>query len=250
MSAPRTLVLLPGLDGTDVFFGPLLAALPSCVDPRVITYPQSGGAAYVDLLALVRATLAGLPQCYVVGWSFSGPLALMLAAAEPAKVRGVILAASFVRPPSPLLSLLRFALVGPPVWLWRAARRLPLWLLRPPSDAMRCAKSKTWKCVSASVVAARLRAIAAVDARSLLQACRQPLLYLASSRDGIVPRRNAEEVLRLRPSARLVAIEGPHLALFTNPQAAAAAIAQFVADSEAYGHQSVTAAGEDRAALS
>ena len=59
-----TLVLLPGLDGTDVFLRPLVAALT----PR--------------------------------------PVAIMLAAEEPERVKGVILAATFVRAPrQPILCL-------------------------------------------------------------------------------------------------------------------------------------------------
>ena len=245
-----TLVLLPGLDGTEILLEPLVAALPKSVRPLVITYPAGGDNTYAGLLALVRRTLADVTDCYVLGWSFAGPLALMLAAAEPAKVRGVILSASFVRAPTPLLGFLGFALAGPPVWMWRAARRLPLWLLRPRTDPLRQAKSETWHRVSASVVAARLRAIAGVDTGALLHACPQPVLYIASSKDGIVPRRNAEEVQRLRPSARVVAIDGPHLAMFTNPAVAAAAIARFVAEIEARGHQGVTTHPEYRAASS
>jgi pimeloyl-ACP methyl ester carboxylesterase len=245
MTTPTTLVLLPGLDGTDVLLQPLLASLPGSVQPLVVTYPAAGDNGYAGLLAIVRRAVADLPECYVLGWSFAGPLALMLAAAEPDKVRGVILSASFVRRPTALLGLLRFVLVAPPVWMWRAARRLPLWLFRPRTDDLRRAKSETWKRVSARVVAARLRAIAGVDTSGLLHVCRQPVLYIASSEDGIVPRRNAAEVVSLRPSVKLVTIEGPHLAMFSNPQAAAQAIAEFIG-----GHQAVTPLHEHRAALS
>ena len=238
------LVLLPGLDGTEVLLEPLVASLPDSLQPRVLTYPPSGSNSYADLLALARRALADLPECYVLGWSFGGPLALMLAAAEPDKVRAVILSASFVRAPTPLLRLLGFALLPPLVWSWRAARRLPLWLFRPRSDALRRAKSETWQRVSAGVVAKRLRAVAGVDARALLESCRQPVLYIAATADGIVPRRNAAEILGLRPLARLASIEGPHLAMFTNPRAAARAIGEFIS------HQAVTDHQEYRAASS
>jgi pimeloyl-[acyl-carrier protein] methyl ester esterase len=102
MSNPITLVLLPGLDGTDVFFRPLLESLPEWITPMVVQFPTAGANEYSDLLRLVRSALAESTSCYVLGWSFSGPLALMLAAAEPAKVRGVILVSSFVRPPRPI----------------------------------------------------------------------------------------------------------------------------------------------------
>jgi hypothetical protein len=35
-STAATLVLLPGLDGTDVFFQPLLASLPASITPLVV----------------------------------------------------------------------------------------------------------------------------------------------------------------------------------------------------------------------
>lgn len=240
---PTTLVLLPGLDGTDVLLRPLLASLPPSVRPLVVTYPAAGRNSYADLLALVRGRLAGIEECHVLGWSFAGPLALMLAAAEPQKVRGVILSASFVRPPTPVLQLLRFALAPLPVWIWRVARRVPLWLFRPPNDELRRAKSATWHRVPARTIAARLRAIAGVDARALLEDCRQPVLYIASSKDSIIPQRNAAEVVQLQPTARLVTIDGPHQAMFTNPRAAAQAIGDFI-----HGHQAVTALPVYRAA--
>jgi pimeloyl-ACP methyl ester carboxylesterase len=96
-----TLVLLPGLDGTEVFFKPLLAARPKWIKPVVVTYPTSGANHYSDLLTVVRAAVEDSKDFYVLGWSFSGPLVLMLAAKERSKVRGVILCASFIRPPLP-----------------------------------------------------------------------------------------------------------------------------------------------------
>jgi dipeptidyl aminopeptidase/acylaminoacyl peptidase len=50
---PTTLVLSPGLDGTEIFLGPLL---------------------------LVHAEVASLDRFAILGWSFGGPLALMDAA--------------------------------------------------------------------------------------------------------------------------------------------------------------------------
>src|SRR5215470_15098884 len=82
-----TLILLPGLDGTEVFFRPLLAALPSWIRPVVVTYPTSGANGYADLLPLVESAVADIEAFYVLGWSFSGPLALMLAAKEPQRTR-------------------------------------------------------------------------------------------------------------------------------------------------------------------
>jgi pimeloyl-ACP methyl ester carboxylesterase len=228
------LVLLPGLDGTEIFFAPLLAALPPDVEPRVVCYPEKSSHGYAELLSIVRQAIADVPECYVLGWSFSGPLALMLAAAEPAKVRGVILSASFVRAPHPNLARVRFAVAGPVIWLWRAARRLPLWLLRPRTDALRQAKTQTWRRLSAGVIAARMREALRIDARRILQDCPHPVLYLASTKDEIVPHRCLSEIRRVKPSVRVVTIPGRHLAMYTHPQAAAQAITAFITRGMSY----------------
>lgn len=224
----ETLVLLPGLDGTDIFLQPLLRALPDSVRPLVITYPASGPNRYVDLLTVVREAVAGLQEFHVLGWSFSGPLALKLANAEPQRVRSVILSASFVRPPRPELARFGGLVGGTAMWMWRAARRLPLWLLRPKSDPFRQAKSETWRLLSARVLAKRMREVMNVDAREDLRACLQPVMYLAAGRDSVVPRRCVDEILRLRPSVEVETIEGEHFAMYFNPHAAARAIADFV----------------------
>lgn len=232
MTRPTTLVLLPGLDGTDVFFRPLLAVLPQAVRPVVVCLPTSGSNTYTDLLAFVRHALAELAECYVLGWSFSGPLALMLAAAEPTKVRGVILSATFVRPPQPRLAWLRFAVTTPVIWVLRASRRVPGWLGRGLTDPVQGAMAETWARVGAKVVAARVRAILTVDAREPLRRCRPPVLYLASSHDEVVPHRNVEEVVRVRPSVQVRTIQGRHLAMYTNPAAAVSVILEFVAQGD------------------
>ena len=48
---------------------------------------------------------------------------------------------------------------------------------------------------------------------------------------SVVPRRNAEEVVREFPSTKVVTIDGPHLALYTNPGAAVDAIVGFMRES-------------------
>ena len=108
-----TLVLLPGLDGTEIFFGPLLRHLPSWVDPVVIVYPTSGSNDYLDLLPIVMSEVATLKSFVILGWSFGGPLALMVASRCPSQVSGVILCGSFVTPPRPRLVPFRSAVTAP-----------------------------------------------------------------------------------------------------------------------------------------
>jgi pimeloyl-ACP methyl ester carboxylesterase len=89
---------------------------------------------------------------------------------------------------------------------------------------------RTWNQVSARTLAARLRAIMAVDARAELRGLVQPVLYLASSQDAIVPHRNRDEIARLSPGVQVVTIPGHHQALYSQPRAAADAITAFIAE--------------------
>jgi pimeloyl-ACP methyl ester carboxylesterase len=225
---PSTLVLLPGLDGTDIFFRPLLSSLPTWIRSHVVCFPPFGPNEYVDLLAMVREEVSKFATFFVLGSSFSGPLALMLAEAEPVKVRGVILSATFVSPPRPTYARLRFAAVTPTIWAVRACRRIPVFLSRGPNDQLRRDKAETWNRVSASMVAARVRELLNIDARELLRTCPNPVLCIAGNDDGVVPRRNVEEMVRLRPAVHVCMIKGGHFAIYTNATVAAAAITQFM----------------------
>jgi pimeloyl-ACP methyl ester carboxylesterase len=225
---PTTLILLPGLDGTEVFFRPLLATLPPWIHAKVVGFPSSGANEYAHLLAIARKAVGDVSSFFVLGSSFAGPLALMLAEAEPEKVRGVILATTFVSPPRRMYTQMRFTAVEPAIWMLRACRRIPVWLSRGPSDQLRLDKIETWKRVSARTVAARIRALLRVDARELLKGCPVPVLCLAGSSDGVVPQHNVEEIVRVRPSVRVRVIKGGHFVLYTNPTAAAEAINEFL----------------------
>lgn len=224
-----TLVLLPGLDGTEVFFRPLLAHLPQSIQTRVLSYPDRGPYGYPELLALVRESLSGVAACTVLASSFGGPLGIMLAAAEPHKVRGLILSATFLRTPRPYLAPFRPALRAPVLWSLRVARRLPVWL-RSSDDELRLAKRETWQRVSARGLAARARAALKVDVRTVLADCTQEILSVTYDRDTVVPRHNAEEIRQHCPRARQLMLPGDHLAMFTDPAPLAGAIAAFIGD--------------------
>lgn len=228
LTSPVTLLLLPGLDGTEVFFQPLIAALPAWVRPVVVTYPITGANGYADLLPLVEVAVADIETFYILGWSFSGPLALMLAAKEPQRTQGVILSASFVCPPLPFLPWVRFAISPALVTLIRLVRRIPGLVPGRWPEQFKRDKAVMWKRIPAAVLAARAQAILTVNARDSLRACGAPILYLVGSHDRVVPHWNAQAILAEAAKTQIVTIEGPHLAMYTNPKAAAAVITEFM----------------------
>ncbi|MBX7222987.1 MAG: alpha/beta hydrolase [Blastocatellia bacterium] len=222
------LVLLPGLDGTGILFEPLVRELPAEFQPKVVAYAGQGPNRYADLLPLVRSQLPPDTPFVLLGWSFSGPLALMAAAERPPGLLGVVLCASFIKNP----------LVGSPTWLTTFVhpgllRLTPMLaqtkaLLAGYSTAelqrmIREAHSQ----VSPEVMAERIKSVLTVDVEAELKSCPVPVLYLGASRDGVVPRRNFTMLQQARPDIRSEFIAGPHLALATNPKAAVQALVRF-----------------------
>lgn len=228
-----TLVLLPGLDGTGIFFGPLLRHLPPWIEPVVISYPASGNNDYEQLLSVVMNEVGQLKSFFILGWSFGGPLALMVASHCPSQVSGVILCSSFVTPPRPRLIPFRFVISVPMVMaIIRALRRTRLLIPGYATDEFRRAKAMTWKKVNSRVLALRSRTALSVDVRAQLRACRARLMCLVSSQDEVVPRSSLHEILAIAPQTHVMEIEGPHFALFTNPAHSAACIADFLAEKD------------------
>ncbi len=223
-----TLVLLPGLDGTEIFFGPLLRHLPSWIDPIVIVYPTSDVKDYEELLPFVLDKVANLKSFVIFGWSFGGPLALMAYSRCPSQVAGVILCGSFVTPPRPKLVPFRFALSAQLIAVIRAMRRIRLAIPGYATTEFLHAKSITWKRVSSRVLSSRLRLVLSVDVRHLLHECRARLMYIASTRDEVVSRDSLNEILAVAPHTIVAEIDGPHFALFLNPVQSASCIVNFL----------------------
>jgi pimeloyl-ACP methyl ester carboxylesterase len=229
MTVGPTLVLLPGLDGTEVFLRPLVAALSPTIRSVVVSYPMSGAEGYADVLEVVRRSTEALSEFFVLGLSFSGPVALMLAAEEPKRVKGVLLAATFIRVPRPALRCLRFACNGPMLWVWRIGRRVPIWVSKSCRDPLRTDKAETLRRVPARCLAGRLRALIDVDVTSALRRCSQPILCISFRNDRVIPYRNVEDILREAPSAAHATIPGGHFTGYLNSELFAAEVEQFLA---------------------
>lgn len=97
---PPILVLLPGMDGTGLLFRWFLEALPEDVETVVLSYPTRVFAGYDALVDLVRGRLPVDRRFVMVAESFSGPVALRIAAEMPKGLIGLVLVASFVSGPA------------------------------------------------------------------------------------------------------------------------------------------------------
>ena len=223
------LVLLPGMDGT----GRLLAGFARTmgVDCHVVAYPHDLPLDYPALAAFVRERLPVNGPFVLLAESFSGPIALALAADAPPGLVALVLVCSFVTSPMP-------ALVN-------AARHLIPWVpLRPtPTRVLsrllhgRFHTPETWqefdetlRLVAETVLKTRVREVLGADLRHTLQHIKVPILYLQAGQDRLVWRKCARLIRQHHPATRVVTLDGPHFLLQTRPMEAATAIQHFLAD--------------------
>ena len=223
----RPLILLPGLDGAGLAFGPMIKLLPSSIRPTVVSYPRDRVMGYPELMPWVMGKLPGEPFV-LLGESFSSPLAIMIAAARPRGLRGLILSSAFARNPLWLA----------PNWLASLARPLPFQLYKPyvrvkawwRGGEARVARLEAMSGLIAAVVAHRAQSALRVNVMDLLSTCDVPVLYVRGERDRLVHSRNLTEMAACLRSMRVVRIDGGHCVLRSRAELAAAAIVEFISD--------------------
>ena len=223
-----TIVLLPGLDGTGELFAPFMQALRGQPSVQVVCYPLDRRLGYRELEAMVRAQLPTGGRFALLGESFSGPIAISIAASPPPNLVACVLCCTFSRNPRPELAWLRAALcaVSPslaPTWLIAG-----ILLGRHATPSLRAALRHVLGRVPARVIQARLREVLDIDVTEHVTRIAVPALYLQASADRLIPQAVGDDLRRLNPAIQLERLEGPHFLLQTQPQAAAAAIKVFL----------------------
>jgi pimeloyl-ACP methyl ester carboxylesterase len=217
------------MDGTGLLFEPFVQALPSTLEPVVVSYPPDRALGYENLLDVVVGALPRDPPFVLLGESFSGPLALMAAARRPRGLVAVVLCASFVRSPIPWFPRALHAIVRRPlVELVPSFVRSALLLGRDATPELRAFLRRALSVVAPEVMAARARAILKVDATRALLDCSVPLLYLRAAADRMVSPESWRLIAEHRPDARLEVLPGPHMLLQTHPNEAVLAIERFL----------------------
>lgn len=223
-----SLVLLPGMDGTSLMFEPLIAVLGQALNIVSVSYPTTEGLqTYEHLQEFAASTLPAEGPIVVLGESFSGPIAISLAAKMPDRVIGVVLCCTFLRNPRPGLRWLRGLLVIP-------APPLPLPVVhmilfgRFATSKLRQMLKLVLALVPPVVLRDRLRAIVDVDVRAKAQALQVPVLYLKAINDRLVPAGAAAEAQRHCRNMMIQEFDAPHCLLQTVPEEAALAVTSFV----------------------
>lgn len=221
------IILLPGLDGTGLLFEPFLKKRPDGILPKVISYPEKEVFSYEALENKVWSMLPDDESFFMLGESFSGPIALNLAARMPRNLKGVILSASFVESPVPgwlkLLPLNLMTRLSPP----SAVIQYVLLNGAVNPEIIRLVK-KAAGSVTPDVISGRVRSVLKVNVSKALQQIKVPILYLGGLKDRLVNGGSCRLIKKIRPDVEVVEIDGPHLLLQIEPEAAWKAIEDFM----------------------
>lgn len=225
-----TLLLLPGMDGTGDLFAPFTEALGSAVNVKVVRYPLTEALSYAELASFARAALPADGPFFILGESFSGPIAVALAAEAGPRLQGLVLCCSFVRNPQPIFSGLGFLVKALPVRLVPIAVLAFFLTGRFSTPALRSALSNALSKVSPEVLKVRLLSVLAVDVSTKLAAINAPVLYLRALHDRVVPAAASRLVKHICPQTRRVDVDAPHFLLQARPIDAAQIISTFLQD--------------------
>ncbi len=225
-----SVVLLPGMDGGGALFAEFIEALGSEFAPIVVSYPCDVPLDYAGLVEFVRARLPPQLPYVLLAESFSGPVAIALAASKPAGLLGLVLCCSFARNPRPVLRALRALSVFIPITRKLTGLLGPILFGRFDCARLRDALRSALDPISAPVLRARLDAVYGLDYSALLPRIDVPVLYLQAAQDRVVPASAARHIRATVPVVRVLTFDGPHLLLQAVPVEAAEHVHAFVFD--------------------
>jgi len=206
------LVLLPGLDGTGKLFAPLIEALPPSIDVQVITYPLNNKQSYSELIEHVKQNLPK-EDFVLLAESFSGPIAYEVALSKPAELKSLILVATFLENPRPIL--LKFIpssriLTLPIPNILSRIFFLGFSVKRKTIDLF----NEAIKIVSPSVIQHRLKEIAQL--KSSNQKIKLKTTYIQATNDKLVPSKSLQDWQKVCDNIEVFKVKGEHFILQAN----------------------------------
>jgi pimeloyl-ACP methyl ester carboxylesterase len=213
------------MDGSGALFENFASELKA--RSLVISYPTDQPLGYGELEEFVLAALPKTEPFILLAESFSGPIAVALAARQLPQLRGLVLVSSFAKAPLTFPTFLQECFTALPVWRAPVALAAKVLLGAFRSNTLEAKLEQAIRAVSPQVWKARLRAALGVDATTSLCRIQVPVLYLRASEDKVVFSSASEVICRHVSAAKVVEIEGPHFLLQAKPKESAAAIRAF-----------------------
>lgn len=237
MNKKINLILLPGLDGTGDLFEPIRASLQANVDGLninciIVRYPKAGLMDYAALTVFAQKSIPANEPYLLLGESFSGPIAIAIAANKSPQLKGLILAATFARNPWPIFSNLGFLLPNIPLngsLLMTLSMPLIGKLLAGSLNggSLKGVLKQVLNQVPTSTLRHRLQQVLKVNVTPSLRQVQVPILYLQAKYDALLPAAAFNCIAEYAPQAEIVVLSAPHMLLQHKPDEAACVIAGF-----------------------
>ncbi len=218
------ILLLPGMDGTGELSKPFAELAPSRFRPIVVSLPDL--VSYDALFEAVEKAVPPSGNFAVLGESFSGPLAIRLAARHRDRVVALILSNSFISAPrSALLRLVPWRLLlslDPPAWISRVFMVGRSASRREVEDIRRTAAL-----CNRRTLAKRMDEVLTLKDDHASSGVTCPVLCLRGTEDRLVHVSSADRISKAFQHVTRAEIAGPHLLLHTRPHETWAAIERF-----------------------
>lgn len=222
------IVLLPGLDGTGELFARFQQALPDRLDSKTVVYPFKEGLGYDVLTEYVLDVLPTDSAFVLLGESFSGPIAVNVAAGNVPNLKGLVLVNTFLQNPRPLLlKLIDFV---PDRIMRQPPKKILQWMLK---NAERNAVSveelfATVSSLSPSLIRTRLASVSKLDVRAVASAVKVPVCIMQSTFDAAVSKPIAKQLVSAFSNSSVQTLDTNHFLLQSMPNKAAQIVDAFI----------------------
>ena len=211
--------------------GDFVTSLQKTYEVRVATYPTDTTPTYSELAKLVLQ-LAPTEEPYaIIAESFSGPIATLIAHANPSNLRAVVFVASFVRNPTALPKFFRHLANIPPMLsptLVRLAR--PFTFGRWGTHKLDASLAKATEIFPSDVLASRIHQVMKVNELEKFGSLEIPMLYIRPTHDRLVGRKVMTTMKATNAILEVVEMEGPHFILQVKPNECANTVTAFLKD--------------------
>lgn len=211
------------MDGTGELLRSLADQLALHRPVHLFAYPPDRPLSYAQLATYVMERAPNRPFI-VLGESFSGPIAIEIAATDP-RAAGLVLASSFARHPLPA----QFAALTRLLDLrWLPPRIIARALMGSTATPELTARlQQVLSALPREVLQYRAREALHVDKRYRLREITCPVLCLQGRFDYLVNRRQVDEIATAQPRCQVHWFDSAHMLLATHSEAAVKAINQF-----------------------
>jgi pimeloyl-ACP methyl ester carboxylesterase len=206
-------VLLPGLHGSTAMFSSFVALAPSWARCVPVSLPTLGDQSLGGLATTLEAELRRLEGFVLVAESYSGPIAVRLAARLGQKVALLALCNPLVEMPVALPAGLAASAAS---WRGMPAAAAAMALAGGDRTLGRAALDGI-RALPREVLEARLEAAFAATADEIAPLLVAPLLAVLGTRDRLVSPDRTRALLHGVPFATVVELDAPHLVVQTKP---------------------------------